>query len=149
MQIYRDEFLIHYGVKGMKWGVRRYQNYDGTLTELGKQRLTHQPGRIRSTLNAKFKKGYTAYGGIKVNKLSKHALEQTQDPTRDVTAPEILDALSKPLNHDNMPIRYNKNGQPSYRYIGEHATVNLNPDTGVVTTCWKTGHKEIKKYKKE
>ena len=28
---------MHYGVKGMKWGVRRYQNEDGTLTDAGKQ----------------------------------------------------------------------------------------------------------------
>lgn len=33
-----DEFLMHYGVKGMKWGVRRYQNPDGTLTAEGRRR---------------------------------------------------------------------------------------------------------------
>lgn len=30
--------LYHHGVKGMKWGVRRYQNSDGTLTSAGKTR---------------------------------------------------------------------------------------------------------------
>ncbi len=32
--------LIHYGVKGQKWGVRRYQNKDGTLTSAGRKRRT-------------------------------------------------------------------------------------------------------------
>lgn len=38
MSIRNDE-LFHHGIKGMKWGVRRYQNADGTLTNAGKKRV--------------------------------------------------------------------------------------------------------------
>ena len=33
-----EEVLMHHGVLGMKWGVRRYQNKDGSLTAAGKKR---------------------------------------------------------------------------------------------------------------
>lgn len=39
MTVYNDE-LYHWGIKGMKWGVRRYQNSDGTLTSAGKKRYS-------------------------------------------------------------------------------------------------------------
>lgn len=37
-----NEILSHYGIKGMKWGVRRYQNSDGTLTSAGKKRYSEE-----------------------------------------------------------------------------------------------------------
>ena len=39
MIVYSDE-LCHYGIRGMRWGIRRYQNPDGTLTEAGRKRVS-------------------------------------------------------------------------------------------------------------
>ena len=36
-------YLIHYGISGQKWGIRRYQNEDGTLSEEGKRRYNEGP----------------------------------------------------------------------------------------------------------
>lgn len=33
-----DSYIYHHGVKGQKWGIRRYQNKDGSLTPAGKKR---------------------------------------------------------------------------------------------------------------
>lgn len=51
-----DPYLQHFGVKGMKWGVRRYENPDGTLTEEGKRR---------------YEKGYN-YGDVNIRRAKKY-----------------------------------------------------------------------------
>lgn len=39
-QLFSDAYLEHHGILGMKWGVRRFQNKDGTLTPKGKKRYS-------------------------------------------------------------------------------------------------------------
>lgn len=36
--VYGDNDISHHGIKGQKWGIRRYQNEDGTLSEAGRKR---------------------------------------------------------------------------------------------------------------
>ena len=58
-----DPYLMHHGIKGMKWGVRRYQNKDGTYTQAGLARYRkaeqayETQKKIRDETYSKYKSG--------------------------------------------------------------------------------------------
>lgn len=87
----------------------------------------------------------TTSNGIKVTKFSNHMNERATE--RKVTVEDIREALMHPLHVAD--IKIDDLGRPSQRFIGEKVTVNVNPETGIVATIWKTGKSTVKKYKKD
>lgn len=53
---YPSSELYHHGIKGQKWGVRRFQNSDGSLTNAGRSRYTNDPTVVKSKENLKTSK---------------------------------------------------------------------------------------------
>lgn len=87
--------LYHHGIKGQRWGIRRYQNKDGSLTPAGKKRA------------AKLENEYTKLTG------KKPGGDKTESTKPDVKKPKKLSEMSDAelqavVNRMNLEQRYNQ-----------------------------------------
>lgn len=67
--------LMHWGIKGMKWGVRRYQNKDGTLTPAGQKRYNKELEKLKAEQKVLKNKQRTAAKFDKLETLRKQNSE--------------------------------------------------------------------------
>ena len=111
----RKDELMHYGVKGMKWGVRRYQNADGSLTPSGKKneykKSLKTDKKIRRDLelktydSARFANAYSkkskSYSKKYEKAIAKDPTKSNQKTQRIENTKNLLDSNAKSWNTYN------------------------------------------------
>lgn len=97
-----EEMLEHHGIKGQKWGVRRFQNKDGTRTALGKKRESSPDAKEKEARKADVKNRRTMSDADLKKRIERMRLEKEYKTLVDEdTAPgkryvsEILSAAGK------------------------------------------------------
>lgn len=146
-----DDELYHHGIKGQRWGVRRFQNADGTLTSAGKTRLSDYREKEYKRLDKKYDK--------KISRLDRKITKKEQSgkiPKRDASKKAYLvgrkliekNALDKMTYKDMVKEKRNVGINIVTSVLASAATVPLaiatggsTPIVGIIPSS--SGSKEI------
>ena len=88
--------LYHHGVKGQRWGIRRYQNKDGSLTTYGKKRYAKELAKLEAEKKR-----------IRQQEQTAKKIKKLDDMRKD------LDERKKALNPDDAPESAKRQKAPS------------------------------------
>lgn len=98
-----NEFY-HHGTKGQRWGIRRYQNKDGTLTEEGKRRANKMAGEYARLTGSSIRR-LTRSSKSSTPEVHKEPEPVKTEPTKtkslsEMSDKELSDALTRMRNED-------------------------------------------------
>lgn len=125
--LYKSDELTHWGIRGMKWGIRRYQNKDGTLTAAGKKRYNEEVEKLKA--EAKVVKNRKATQA-KLDKLAakRKAIEEEKEALGDkkskLKTSKLEETLKKKDGEDGPAGVAKKNGKKSMKDMSDEELAN-------------------------
>jgi hypothetical protein len=140
--------LYHHGVKGMKWGVRRYQNKDGSLTEAGQKRQVMRDAK-QAKYNAKIDK---YHANATYNRAIQDVQKVTLNKTRRIAYDHALGkaaadykSASKAYKDSKKDYRQAKKDFKEQKNIDKFKKHGLDYNKNTIANAYAHGYKGAKR----
>lgn len=140
-----NDELYHYGILGMRWGVRRYQKKDGTLTNSGKKRYDKEMERLKTEEKIIKNKNRTQskLKKLEAKRKSVEELKKNSNKPKEKSVKEYSDAeLRERVNRLQLEKQY-KDLSPKQVSIGK-TVVNRIVKNVVVPAAEEMGKQVVK-----
>ena len=140
-----NDYLAHHGVRGQRWGIRRYQNLDGSLTDLGQRRRdSESPSQSATTDNSSFSVSSSAISSAAKNIWS--GMSTVNSSAASLTAGKM--AVDGVLSSPTSKFTFSKNFTITQKAIQE-ALASKRSAEAAKKTAKKTEEKKEEETKTE
>lgn len=145
-----ETYLVHYGIKGQKWGIRKYQNPDGSLTPAGRQRY-YGSGERKSLRTRYLEKSISAIDR------DIHSFDNIKNGTKTKSGRKVLTkkdvsdqvkALESVKNRQLEKLKYSQKYDKADRY-GRAVLKSQKSDNKILELRQKNRERLENKYKKQ